>query len=147
MWQLGQFSKIRSHMWLHGPMKTRYICTNYIHQENGTFLGHCIYYTHSINYIVYLHSKWLWTDILKNGKLKFKNSKFCVQICPIFTGPVTYYIPYNQKYWQALYLAICSKSAIDRILNWQFWVLYPCLQSTCQTFNLVIFTWFTKLPN
>ena len=32
-------------------------------------------------------------------------------------------IPYNQNYWQALYLTIYSKNAIDRILHWQFWVL------------------------
>ena len=34
------------------------------------------------------------------------------------------YVPYNQNYWRALYLAIYSKIAIDRILNWQFCVLY-----------------------
>ena len=28
-------------------------------------------------------------------------------------------IPYNQNYWQALYLAIYSKNAIDGILNWR----------------------------
>ena len=34
------------------------------------------------------------------------------------------FIPYNQSYWRALHLAIYSKMAIDRILNWWFCILY-----------------------
>ena len=33
-------------------------------------------------------------------------------------------LPYNQNYWQVLYLAICSKNAIDRVLNGRFCILY-----------------------
>ena len=33
-------------------------------------------------------------------------------------------LPYKQKYWQTLYLVVCSKHADDRILNWQISVLY-----------------------
>ena len=28
-------------------------------------------------------------------------------------------IPYKQKYWRTLYLAVCSNIAVGEILNWQ----------------------------
>ena len=34
------------------------------------------------------------------------------------------HIPYKQKYWRTLCLAVCSKNAVGGILNWRISVLY-----------------------
>ena len=53
-------------------------------------------------------------------------------------------VPYKQKYWQTLHLAVCSENAVGVILNW--WFDY-CIEKThaCiynngerRTFNLSI---------
>ena len=33
-------------------------------------------------------------------------------------------IPYKQKYWRTIYLAVCPNNAVGGILNWQISVLY-----------------------
>ena len=33
-------------------------------------------------------------------------------------------LPYKQKYWQTLYLAVCSEYAVGGILNW--WISVLC---------------------
>ena len=40
----------------------------------------------------------------------------CLSVCVL--------LPYKQKYWRILYLAVCSNNAVGGILNWQISVMY-----------------------
>ena len=55
----------------------------------------------------------------------------CVTLCvisvvtiPVLQATESLILPYKQKYWRTLYLAVCSENAVGRILIWQISLPY-----------------------
>ena len=52
-------------------------------------------------------------------KISYRKISAYTVLKKLLCGYIFGNIPYNQNYWQALYLVIYSKNVIDGILNWQ----------------------------